>query len=153
MFLSGVFFIFINMPYKITDAHTCADVGLIVSGNDLTQLFSDAADGLMKIMVEPDGLEERRNLIFEIEEDNLEDLFYCWLSELIYYKDAKDFLLKGCQLEITGNEKFKLKAVLSGDNIDPKRHILKIDVKAVTYYRFRIEKIDDIWHGEVVFDL
>jgi len=117
------------------------------------QFFSDAAAGLMKIMVEPDGLEENQGLSFEIEEDSLEDLFYSWLSELIYYKDAKNFLLKRCKLEITDNEKFRLKAVLFGDNIDSKRQILKIDVKAVTYYRFRIEKIDDIWHGEVVFDL
>ena len=72
------------MPYKITDAHTCADVGLAVSGETLEQIFADAASGLMEIMVDPGGVEEKRKLAFEIEEDSLEELFYSWLSELIY---------------------------------------------------------------------
>ncbi len=141
------------MPYKITDAHTCADVGLTVSGETLEQIFADAAAGLMEIMVDPGGLEERKKLALEIEEDSLEELFYSWLSELIYIKDARDFLMKHCRLKIRKNSRYKLKADLVGDNIDPKRQVLKIDVKGVTYYRFRIEKINDTWQGEVVFDL
>jgi SHS2 domain-containing protein len=141
------------MPYKITDTHTCADVGLIVSGETLEQLFADSAAGLMAIMVEPDGVRENKNSTLELEADDLEELFYSWLSELIYIKDADDFLLKECKLKITKNNQYKLKAELTGDSIDPKRQTLKTDVKGVTYYRFRIEKIENEWHGEVVFDL
>jgi len=141
------------MPYKISDEFTCADVGLIVTGETLERLFSDAASGLMEIMVEPDGVEESKNLKLEIDGDTLEELFYNWLSELIYIKDAEDFLLKKCRLEIGDKKKFNLKAFLTGDSIDPKRQVLKVDVKGVTYYRFRVEKIGNEWQGEVVFDL
>ncbi len=141
------------MPYEITDAHTCADVGLTVSGETPEQIFADAAIGLMEIMVDPAGVEEKKKLSLEIEEDSLEELFYSWLSELIYIKDAGDFLMKHCRLKIKKNKGYKLMADLAGDNIDPKRQILKADVKGVTYYRFKIEKIEDSWQGEVVFDL
>ncbi len=141
------------MPYKITDAHTCADVGLSVSGETPEQLFADAAAGLTEIMVEPKGLENEKKLSLELEDDSLEELFYSWLSELIYIKDARDFLMKQCRLKIKKNNRYKLAAYLTGDNVDPKRQVLKVDVKGVTYYRFRIEKIEDTWQGEVVFDL
>ncbi len=141
------------MPYKITDAHTCADVGLSVSGETPVQLFADAAAGLMEIMVEQEGLEGEKGLTLELEEDSLEELFYSWLSELIYIKDARDFLMKRCRLKIKKNGRYKLTADLTGDNVDPKRQVLKADVKGVTYYHFRIEKIKDKWQGEVVFDL
>jgi SHS2 domain-containing protein len=141
------------MPYQLTDLHSCADVGLIATGRDLEELFADTAAGMTAIMVDGEGLDDRRKLSFELEEENLDDLFYKWLSELIYYKDAEEFLLKRCVLQITENHKIRLKAELFGDTIDPERHVLKIDVKAVTYYRFRIEKVRDQWQGEVVFDL
>ncbi len=141
------------MPYQLTDLHSCADVGLVATGRDLEELFTDAAIGLTAIMVDGEGLDDRRRLSFELEEENLDDLFYKWLSELIYYKDAEEFLLKRCVLQVAANHKIRLKAELFGDTIDPGRHVLKIDVKAVTYYRFRIEKVRDQWQGEVVFDL
>jgi SHS2 domain-containing protein len=141
------------MPYKISDAYTSADVGLIASGETLEQLFADSAAGLMEIMVEPEGLRESRNLALEIEGNSLDELYYSWLSELIYIKDANDFLMKNCRLEIRKNAKYRLTAKLAGDSIDPKRQVLKVDVKGVTYYHFRIEEKENIWQGEVVFDL
>jgi SHS2 domain-containing protein len=60
------------MPYKISDAYTSADVGLIASGETLEQLFADSAAGLMEIMVEPEGLRESRNLALEIEGNSLD---------------------------------------------------------------------------------
>lgn len=109
--------------------------------------------GLTEIMVDLDGLEERKEISFELEDENLEGLFFNWLSEIIYYKDAECFLIKQCNVEISGDRNNRLKATLSGDIIDPERHALKADVKALTYYKYRIEKIGDNWQGEVVFDL
>jgi SHS2 domain-containing protein len=37
--------------------------------------------------------------------------------------------------------------------MDRTRHKLKLDIKGVTFYNFKIEKIDGRWYGEVVFDL
>jgi SHS2 domain-containing protein len=141
------------MPYKLTDTHTTADAGLEVFGANLEELFADAAIGMTEIMVELDGLEERQEIAFELEGDDLEDLFFKWLSEVIFYKDAECLLLKRCELRIDEKDKPALKAQVFGDEIDPKRHNLKVDVKGVTYYKFGIKKENDHWRGEVVFDL
>lgn len=140
------------MPFELTDAHTSADIGLIATGRDLVELFSDAALGLTSIMVSMDGLTLDRERLVEIAGDDLENLFRRWLSEIIYIKDAERFLLRRCEIKLDDNA-FSIKGRLFGDTIDPSRHLLKIDVKAVTYYKFRVEKVGDIWRGEVVFDL
>ncbi|UCD94597.1 MAG: archease [Candidatus Zixiibacteriota bacterium] len=142
------------MPYKLTDVHTTADAGLEVLGASPEELFADAAIGMTEIMVELDGLTEKREVAFDLEGTTLDDLFFNWLSEVIFYKDAECLLLKRCELKILEeDEKFTLRARIFGDEIDPERHTLKVDVKAVTYYRFGIKKEDDHWRGMVVFDL
>lgn len=141
------------MPYKFTDVYTTADVGMVVTGRTLNELFIDAALGLTEIIVDSDGLDDRREIAIELEADNLDDLFFIWLSEIIYYKDADSFLVKRGEVDFNTGERIKLRARLWGDSIDPSRHILKTDVKAVTLYRLKVEQINDHWQGEAVFDL
>jgi SHS2 domain-containing protein len=150
-FSSGAFFCPI-MPYKFTDAHTSADIGLIATGETLSRMFIDAALGMTSIMTELEYLDDTVELSFELEADSIESLFYKWLSELIYYKDVERFFLKKGEIDWSNNN-LRLSAVLSGDRINAEKHVLKVDIKAVTLYKLRVEKIGDIWHGEVIFDL
>ncbi|HDL03525.1 MAG: hypothetical protein DRP46_05880 [Candidatus Zixiibacteriota bacterium] len=141
------------MPYTFSDKYSTADAGIIVTGKTVEELFSDAALGMTEIIVASENLEVRKKLTVELEADSMEDLFFDWLSEVIYLKDAENFLLKNCVMEINEGDRINLRASLSGDEIDPERHTLKIDVKAVTLYRLKIEQINDHWQGEAVFDL
>lgn len=140
------------MPYKHSDKYTGADIGLTATGCDLQELFADSGLGMTEIMTDLRKLEENRHIEIELNSDNLSDLYFDWLSEIIYLKDAKLFLLKRTEFYIL-DESGILKAKLFGDTIDTTRHILKVDVKAVTYYQFRIEKDDNGWISEVVLDL
>lgn len=141
------------MPYELSDKHTTGDAGISASGTTLDELFEHSAYGLMEIMVDPAGLSNEHEMRISLEDDDIEQLYFNWLSDLIYYKDANDFLIKKCDVKITLNKKYKLEAILYGDKIDPARHVLKIDVKGVTFYRFKVEKIGNLWKSEVVFDL
>lgn len=142
------------MPYELSDKHTSADIGLIATGRDLVELFTDAALGMTSIMVDIKGLEETRQISVELKAESLSELFFAWLSELIYIKDAEKFLLKKCRFNLDeSNTSPVLKAELFGDTIDGRRQILKTDVKAVTFYKYSIEKVGNVWRGEVVFDL
>jgi SHS2 domain-containing protein len=140
------------MPFELTDKNSCADIGLIATADTLVDLFSDSAVGLTYIMAELDRVSDKRVIPIEVDGDNLENLYYRWLSEIIYLKDAENFLLKRCDIKIDEQGR-KVTGKIAGDTIDPARHILKIDVKAVTYYKFKIEKIGQTWRGEAVFDL
>nr|MBN2277074.1 archease [candidate division Zixibacteria bacterium] len=141
------------MPYKINDTHTSADIGLVVTGRDVVELFRDALLGLIEIMAEPSSLESSRNLPVQLTAETIGDLFFSWLAEILYLKDAENFLPVDCVLKIEGKDGFHLEGALIGDSIDPVRQILKIDVKAVTYHKFNIAKTGEKWRGEVVFDL
>jgi len=141
------------MPYEFTDANSCADIGLIVTGCDNETLFRDAAEGLVSIMVEPESLGASAKISIKLTAANPEELFYKWLSEIIYYKDAEMFFPKRYvfnRLDESGRE---LDVVLHGDKADREKHLFKTDVKAVTYYRFRVEKSGNLWKAEVVLDI
>ncbi len=141
------------MPYKYTDTHTGSDIGLTATGKTLAELFADSALGLTGIMVDLKGLREDQMLKVDIKSDTLSELYYDWLSEIIFLKDAESFLFKRVSFEYLEAEKGILKAILYGDTINPDRHLLKTDVKAVTLYKFKIEKSFGHWTGELVFDL
>ncbi len=126
---------------------------MTATGQDLIELFADSGRGLTEIMTDSEKLRENRQLDIELNSDSLTELYYDWLSEIIYLKDAELFFMKGAEFNLLDKKRGTLKAKLFGDTIDPKRHVLKVDVKAVTYYKFKIEKIKDGWQSEVVFDL
>jgi SHS2 domain-containing protein len=46
-----------------------------------------------------------------------------------------------------------LKATISGEDFDSERHESKLLIKAATYHKLRIEKTDDTWEAEVIFDI
>lgn len=142
-----------TMPFRISDEHTSADVGLVISGKSLEELFADAALGVTAIMTDPDRLEERRRIEVELSAENLENLFLGWLSEIVYYKDAECFLFRRCEFSLLDENPPRLKAELFGDRIDPDRHVLMADIKAVTYYKFKLIKGNQDWQAEVVLDL
>jgi len=141
------------MPYIISDEYTSADVGLEVTGHDLAELFADAALGLTAIMTEIDRLNEGRCLEVALTAESLEELFMAWLSEIVYYKDAEQFLLKRCEFAVLDEAPPCLRATLTGDSIDPERQVLMADIKAVTYYKFRMARVNQTWRAEVVLDL
>ncbi|MFH2036534.1 MAG: archease [Candidatus Zixiibacteriota bacterium] len=141
------------MPFKITDKYCPGDVGLTVSANSLENLFIDSGLGLMNIMTDLEIVRKTKQININVKEDSLEDLYYAFLSELIYIKDADNFLFSGIELKIDCPEEFHLNATIFGENIERDRHTLKTDIKAVTYYRFRIEEVEDRWESEVIFDL
>ena len=93
------------------------------------------------------------DIVARVKGENFEDLFFQWLSEIIFIKDAERFLMKRAEINFEKEGQAALQGRLFGDSIDPKRHILKTDVKAVTFYKFRVEKMGEIWKAEVVFDL
>jgi SHS2 domain-containing protein len=55
----------------------------------------------------------------------------------VYYKDAEQLLLVVAQVEITRHEGcYRLTATARGERLDPNRHHLRVDVKAITLHHF-----------------
>lgn len=131
--------------------HT-ADIGIRVMGSSLEELFLYAAQGMFQILAQP-----KKNLIpaisfpVDIEADNLEQLLVRWLQELHLAYDIRHLVLSYFWIdEISHN---KLSGGGKGMKFDSTRHNLGTDIKAVTYHKLKVEKKDDLWIAEIIFDI
>jgi len=143
------------MPYEFVDELTVADLAFRAWGHDLEETFVAAAEAVMNAMVEDlDAIRPHDRRTCSIEHDALDLLLFNFLQEFVYYKDAQQLLLRIQQLHITDDHQpYSLRATLAGEPIDPARHRLRVDVKAVTLHRFSLTQSDDGWATTVILDI
>lgn len=143
------------MPYRYLEEVATADVAFEAWGDTLEEAFVASAEAAMNVMVDDLGsIRKDAKVALKLENEELDLLLFDFLNELVYYKDAKRLLLVVDSIKI-GREKnaFTLKADASGDMIDPERHPLKVDVKAVTLHMFSLVEKDGKWKATVVLDI
>ncbi len=143
------------MCYTYRDDIALADVAFDAWGQTLEETIIASADALMNVMVENlDAIHKsvRRNLM--VESDTTEMLLFRLLEELVYLKDADGVFLRISEVTLKKvNDRFLLEASAYGEEIDPQRHDLNVDVKAVTYHRFTVEQTPQGWKATVVLDV
>ncbi len=143
------------MPYRYLPDIAIADVAFEAFAGTMEELFRDAADATMNVMVGDLGtIAELETRVVRAEETEPDMLLFQLLQELIFFKDAEKLLLRVRRLEIrqTGNG-YTLEAEARGEELDPARHDLVVDVKAVTLHRFRVEQTQRGWEAFVILDI
>jgi len=143
------------MPYEFLEDEAIADIAFRAWGGSLEETFVSAADATMNVMVEDlDSIRPSEERAFKLENDALDLLLFDLLQELIYYKDSEQLLLRTPEVEIkTQGDRYILKATARGERLDPARHQTRVDVKAVTLHRFRLEKTERGWEAYVILDV
>ena len=143
------------MPYKFLEEIGTADIAFEATGRDLAELFSDAADATMNVMIDNlDAIERRETRQIKLSNDKIDMLLFDLLQELIYFKDAERLLLRVRDVQIDEKtQKYFLKADASGEPLDAARHLQRADVKAVTLHNFSVEKEDGGWKARVLLDI
>ena len=143
------------MPYRYRDDIATADVAFEAWGTNLEQVFVAAADATMNVMVEDLGTIGRSlELTIELEHDQLDLLLFRFLNELIFLKDARKLLLRVESLSIRKvNSNFTLKGVVYGEGLDPQKHPLSVDVKAITLHHFSLRQTHAGWEAFVILDI
>ena len=143
------------MPYTFLDDVTLADIAFRAWGDDLQETFVSAAEAVMNAMVEElDTIQPHQERTLHVQHEALDLLLFNFLQELIYYKDAEQLLLRVRQLDIAElPEPSTLHATAVGEPIDPERHRMCVDVKAVTLHRFSLTKVDSGWEAFVILDI
>jgi SHS2 domain-containing protein len=136
-------------PFE-TFEHT-ADVGLIIRGQTLEELFVNAADALVDIMVDPSALREDVRMTATVSAVDCPALLVAWMNELLYLLDVHGFVPRRCR--ITELRDTTLVAELFGDTIDPGRHAVRRMVKAATYHGLSLTRVNDLWEARVILDL
>ena len=143
------------MPFRFDDKISPADVAFEAWGATQEELFIASAAALLRTMVEaPDEVARQQSLTIELENEEFDLLLWSFLSELIFYKDARRLLLHADSVRIEEvHGIFQLEAQVSGEEIAIDRHRLLVDVKAVTLHCFRVVYEDDCWKAVVVLDV
>jgi len=143
------------MPYKFLEEIGIADIAFEAVGRDLPELFRDAADATMNVMIDNlDAIEPRETRNIELSNEKIDMLLFDFLQELIYFKDAERLLLRTREVRIDErDQKWFLKAEAAGEPLDAARHHQRADVKAVTLHDFSVEKEDGGWKARVLLDI
>ena len=143
------------MPYEYLEDFGTADIAFEATGRDLPQLFCDAADATMNVMIDNlDAIESRETRQIELCSEQIDMLLFDLLQELIFVKDAERLLLRIRNLQIDEkDEKYFLKTTAEGEPLDAQRHQQRADVKAVTLHGFSVKKTEDGWKARVLLDI
>jgi len=123
------------MKYKFIE-DLVSDVMFEAYGKTLDELFVNAAEALFSVICQIDKIKEKTTKEIEVRADNIEDLMFNWLQELIATVDIDSLFFSRFEiLEI--NEKY-IKAKCYGEPITPEKG--GTVVKAITNYKFKVEK-------------
>lgn len=130
--------------------HT-ADLGLRIAAATREELFSEAARGLTAQIVEnSEAIEPRETVVIEKSGDAVDYLLFDWLDELLYQYECKQLLFREFRIELSDHS---LRAECLGEPVDPSRHRLAHEVKAITYHDFIVEPTPDGWRAEFIVDI
>ena len=143
------------MPYTYLEEIAIADIAFRATGKTEEEVFAAAADATVNVMVEDLAtIRDRVRIPLKLENDALDMLLFDFLNEFVYLKDAKGLLMKVGTIQIGRQDsRFTLGGELYGEKLDPHRHPLRGDVKAVTLHRFDLRQTDDGWEATVVLDI
>jgi SHS2 domain-containing protein len=133
--------------------HT-ADIGLRIRASSLEELFREAGIGLFELIV--GDLRQVRS-VQEIKIDlpfssgEYDYLLFDWLNELLFQFDSHRLLL--CDFNVRLESK-RLQAIARGEQLEPARHHLEHEVKAITYHELKVtQESAGGWLAEVIVDI
>jgi SHS2 domain-containing protein len=143
------------MPYRFLEDISIADVAFEAEGKTLEELFEGAALAVTNTMVgDVRSIEQKTSKNIEVKAENVEMLLFHFLQELIFYKDAELLLFGKFDLAIEQrNRSWHLRGKAYGEERSADKHELLIDVKAVSLYKFRVERSAGGWQATVIIDV
>jgi len=135
--------------FEILD-HT-ADIGVIVYGENLIALFENAGEAFFRLITDLRKVRPRLERRIVVRGESLDRLMVDWLSELLYLHDVENLLFKEFKVESAGED--GLRAVAKGEPFQEGVHVIKTEVKAVTYHQIEVRQEKGRWRAQVIFDL
>lgn len=132
--------------YEVID-HT-ADLMVKACGDTLEECFGNAGYALFDQTVDLTGISPSNVFRIEAEGDDLEDMLYSFLSELLFLEDSDGIVL--CELDVKFNRN-KVICEGKGEYLDKNRHKTRSEIKAVTYHMMSVDS--DEPSVTVIFDV
>ena len=130
--------------------HT-ADYMVEVSASSLSELFGEAARALFATITDLETVRPREEVSLSVEAGDMEELLVSWLTELLFLYENGQWLF--CRFEPRLVDDKRLEAKAWGEKLDPDRHPIDREVKAVTYHRMAVVREGGLFKTTIVFDV
>ena len=121
------------MKYQLLE-HT-ADICIEAYGKDINEIFENSAYALFDQIVDVGTVRKKGTETITLRARSQESLLVDYLSELIFISSTMRLLFCNFSVRVNGLE---LSSTVMGEKIDRRRHVLKDDVKAVTYHMLEL---------------
>jgi len=143
------------MPDWLQEIDHTGDIGLQVTAPSLPQLFERAALGTFRVLTDLKTVQASEETHVAVDGRDPEALMVRWLSELNYRHTVDRVLYDAFAVEAIEetDEGLTLTATAHGEPIDPTRHTVYTEIKAVTFHGMNIRETDDGWAVQVIFDM
>lgn len=135
------------MKYELIE-HT-ADIGIRAYGETLSELYSNAAEGMFAVIYDTSDCNVSESITLEVDGMDAEHLMVRWLSELLNLSREGWAFNK---FEIADISDRKIRAVCYGEK---HKHQVKpkAEIKLVTYHGLKVERVEEEYRAEVIFDV
>jgi len=142
-------------PHWFREIDHTGDIGIQVTAPSLPQLFERAALGMFRVLTDLDTVQPSDATSIAVEGRDREALMVRWLSELNYRHTVDDVLYGAFEVDAINetDDGFTLTATARGEAIDPARHTVYTEIKAITFHGMEIQETDEGWSVQVIFDM
>ena len=125
-----------------------ADIGFYAYGNSLEEAYENAGLAMFDVVTDIDKVKKEESEEIEISSEDLVSLLYDYLDELLFLQDTEFLFFSDFKVtieKIAGDsfEKYKLKCIATGEEINWGIHTHRSEVKAVTFHQMDVTKEDD----------
>ncbi|HAL44978.1 MAG: hypothetical protein A2Y12_06635 [Planctomycetes bacterium GWF2_42_9] len=127
-----------------------SDIGIRAEAELLSRAFEDAATALTAIVTDPSTVETVQPVNFELAGENEEDLFFHFMSKIIYEMDVRKMFFGRYEVKI---ENSHLTAIAWGEKINFERHSPAVEPKGVTMNQLRVKEENGKWTVQCVIDV
>jgi Uncharacterized conserved protein len=145
----------LDAPDWLQEIDHTGDIGIQVTAASLEQLFERAALGTFYVLADLSAVEPEEETAVTVEGRDRAALMVRWLSELNYRHTVDRHLF--CDFTVEAIEEtddgLALTGTARGEPIDPARHIVYTEIKAITFHGMEVRETDDGWAVQVIFDM
>ncbi len=154
-------------PFGFEPVDHTADAAIRGWGRDLSELFAAMARGLFDVIARADSVETVRGRAIALRAETIDELLHDWLEALNTLHQVHGELYRDFDVRVEDSAhasdagephmaaagRFLLRARAEGEPIDPTRHELRIEVKAVTWHDLSVRRTERGYEAYVLLDI
>ena len=146
----------IKRNYRFLDNITSADVAFEAGGETMDKLFENCAYALENVMVNRlDRVKAEKERNITVEARDADQLLFSFLHEILMLKDVERLVFSRFKVSIKrlNENRYLLKCICKGSEIDPKTHDVVVDVKGISMHRLKVGRKEGAYKAMVVVDV